>query len=457
MSRPWPLRNHALPALAVAVICVWTPATPTALGGRTVKTLTRTLYVDQRSRNCWDGGSGTAAEPFCRIGPAGARVIAGQTVRVSPGTYRETVTVSQSGAPSAPIKFVAGRGGIVSVTGFPGGAAFGFRVSGRSYVTIQGFSVKGTGADGIVVTNSTAIVVRGNHVSYAGQPAAGKLATGIRLEAVSASVVAGNTVDHNTNYGIYLQSGSTENLIVGNRVSRNARGIQRGAAGIQLLSSPSNTVSGNISHDNEDSGIGILAGSNNNLICDNVVYDNGDHGIDSYGATDERIIANTVYRNAAAGINVESGSTGATIANNISAENGVGSPRTHGDIRVESGSTSGTSMDYDLVYRSPHDTVLVWNSVSYLSVAAFRSATGQEAHGRQGDPRFRNASGGDFHLSARSPAIDSANSGVSGQPRTDVEGNPRRNDLSIPNTGAGPRKYDDRGAFEFRRSKRKNR
>ena len=458
MSPPCRLRNLALPALAVAVVCVSVPAAPTALGGPTVKTLMpRTLYVDQRSRNCSDGGSGTAEKPFCRIGPASARVSAGQTVRVSPGTYRETVTVSQSGAPSAPIKFLAGRGGIVSVTGFPGGGAFGFGVNGRSYVTIQGFNVRGTGADGIVVKNSTAIVIRDNHVSYAGQPAAGKLATGIRLEGVSDSVVAGNTVDHNSNYGIYLQSGSTQNLIVGNRVSRNARGIQRGAAGIQLSSSPANTVSGNISHDNEDSGIGILTGSNNTLIRDNVVYDNGDHGIDSYGATGQRIIANTVYKNAAAGINVESGSTGATIANNVSVENGVRSLRTHGDIRVESGSTSGTSMDYDLVYRSSHDTILVWNSVSYLSVAAFRSMTGQEANGRQSDPRFRNASGADFHLRARSPAIDSANSGVSGQPTTDVEGNPRRNDPSIPNTGAGPRKYDDRGAYEFGRSKRKNR
>ena len=209
MSRPWRLRNLALPALALAVVCVSAPATPAAVGGRTVKTLTpMTLYVDQRSRNCSDGGPGTTAQPFCRIGPASARVIAGQTVRVSPGTYRETVTVSRSGAPSAPIKFLAGRGGVVSVLGFPGGGASGFHVTGRSYLTIQGFSVKGTGADGIVIKNSAAIVVRGNHVSYAGQPAAGKIATGIRLEGVSASVVAGNTVDHNTNYGIYLQSGT---------------------------------------------------------------------------------------------------------------------------------------------------------------------------------------------------------------------------------------------------------
>jgi parallel beta-helix repeat protein len=242
---------------------------------------------------------------------------------------------------------------------------------------------------------------------------------------------------------------------VGNRVFGNARAIQRGAAGIQLLSSPANTVSGNISYDNEDSGIGLLLGSNDTLIRDNVVYGNGDHGIDSYGATGQMIIANTVYKNAAAGINVESGSTGATIANNISVENGINSPRTHGDIRVESGSTAGTSMDYDLVYRTARDTLLVWNSVSYVTVASFIAASGQEAHGLQQNPMFRNPAGGDFHLRARSPAIDTANSGVSGQPKTDVEGNPRRNDPAISNTGAGPRKYDDRGAYEFKGSKRK--
>ena len=456
MTRPdRSLARFALPALGATLFGLGSaPAAPTALAGRVVSAATPpTLYVDQGSPSCSDRGSGTAAQPFCTIAPAGSRVTAGQTVLVLSGTYRETVTVSRSGAPSAPIKFVAAHGSNVSVTGAPAGRSFGFYVNASKYVTVQGFRVTGTGADGIVVTSSSSIVLRGNHISYAGKPAIGKLATGIRLEAVTDSVVAGNTVDHNTNYGIYLQSGSTRNLIVGNRVFRNARVIQRGASGIELLTSPGNTVSRNILHDNEDSGIGFLHGSNNNLVCDNVVYENGDHGIDNYDSTGQRIIANTVYKNATAGINVEAGSTGATIANNISVENGVASPRTHGDIRVESGSTSGTTMDYDLVFRSTPDTILVWNSVSYVSVAAFKSATGQEAHGRQGAPRFRNADGGDFHLITHSPAIDSANSAVRGQPKTDVEGNLRRNDPATPNTGAGPRRYDDRGAYEFRRSK----
>ncbi|MFY9581001.1 MAG: right-handed parallel beta-helix repeat-containing protein [Gaiellaceae bacterium] len=412
-----------------------------------------TLYVDQRNLSCSDGGAGNPKQPFCTIAPAASRLTPGQTVVVLAGAYNETVTVLTSGAGGAPINFVAVPGGKVSVTGAATDHAYGFSVNGRHHVTIQGFDVTGTSADGIVVKSSSNITIRDNHVSYAGRPVRGELATGIRLEGTNDSVVARNTVDDNTNHGIYLESASTGNQIVGNRVFRNARVVERGAAGIGLVSSPGNTVSENISHNNEDSGIAFLLGSDNSLVCDNVVYDNGDHGIDNYGSTGQRIIANTLYKNATAGINVEAHSTGATIANNISVDNGIGSPRTHGDIRVESGSTSGTTLNYDLVYRSTRDTILVWSSVSYTSLAAFKSATGQEARGLQQNPRFRNAAGDDFHLTARSPAVDSANSGVSGQPSRDVEGNPRFDDPVVPNTGAGPRTFDDRGAYEFSRKR----
>jgi parallel beta-helix repeat protein len=417
--------------------------------GRPSRPRPATLYVAQRGQSCSNGGSGTAVHPFCTIAPAASRLRAGQTVLVRSGTYKETVRVSRSGTRSAPINFVAAPGGKVSVTGAGNSRSVGFYVSGRNYVTIHGFNVSRTGADGIVVRNSSNVVIRGNRVSYAGRPAEGRLATGIRLKGATDSIVAGNTVDHNTNYGIYLQNGSTRNRIVGNRVSRNARVIERAAAGIALFSSPGNTVCGNISHANEDSGIGFLRGSNNSLACDNVLYNNGDHGIDSYRSTGQLIIANTVYKNTTAGINVEAGSTGATIANNISVDNGIGSPRSHGDIRVESGSTFATTMDYDLVYRNAKDTLLVWNSVSYSSLAAFKLATGQEAHGLQQNPKFSDAVGANLHLAADSPAIDSANSGVTGQPKTDVEGNPRFDEPAVPNTGAGPRTYDERGAYEF--------
>jgi PKD repeat protein len=208
-------------------------------------------------------------------------------------------------------------------------------------------------------------------------------------------------------------------------------------------------VDGNVSHHNEDSGIEAYPGSNNTLIYNNVCYENGDHGIDNLTATGERIIGNTVYKNVTAGINVEGGSTGATLANNVSVDNGIKSPRTHSDIRIERGSTDGTTMDYDLVWLTVPDTILIWSSTSYSSLAAFQAASGQESHGIQADPRWQSPGNGNFHLTAGSPGIDSANSGASGQPGADVEGNPRADDPATQNTGVGPRPYDDRGAYEF--------
>jgi hypothetical protein len=148
-----------------------------------------------------------------------------------------------------------------------------------------------------------------------------------------------------------------------------------------------NVVDGNITHDNEDSGIESYPGANQTLIYNNVSYDNGDHGIDNLQTTGQRIIGNTVYNNVTAGINLEGNSTGGTVENNISVNNGIKSPRTHSDIRIENGSTAGTTVDYNVVYLTTPDTLLIWSSVSYTSLTAFQAASGQMLHGINADPR----------------------------------------------------------------------
>ena len=403
------------------------------------------LYVDKGNPNCSNSGSGTQTQPFCSIGTAASRVLAGQTVLVSSGTYNEKVTVTSSGTAIAPISFVAAPGATVTITG----AANGFYLSGRSYITVRDFNITRTTDDGIVVKNSSNVELWGNHVSYSGQPANGQAAKGIRIEGTTDSVISDNTVDHNTAYGIYLDLGATRNQVSENVIFSNAFGYQRAASGIRLHSSSGNTVSSNVSYANEDSGIEFDK-STNNLAVNNVTYNNGDHGIDvTASSSGVRVIANTVYKNVTAGINIEGTSTGVTVANNISVDNGIASPRTHSNIRVESGSTSGTTLDYNLLNLSTPDVMAIWNSVSYNSLAAFRSATGQETHGIQADPKWAGRATGNFHLLAGSPAIDSANSGASGAPTADVDGAEREDDPSTPNTGAGPRGYDDRGAYEF--------
>ena len=428
---------RALVAVAIAVTVVSVP--------RAFSAGVATLYVDANPSACSDSGQGTPTQPYCTIKAAAVKVAAGQTVQVAAGTYAESVTISTSGSSSAPIVFTAAAGATVTLPD----QVSGFVISGRSWITLNGFTVTGSSDWGINVSNSSHITISNNHASYAGLQISGKTRGGIRFGNVSDSVVVGNVADHNTYAGIMLTSGSTRDEVKGNFTFNNAQGFQRAAPGIRIYQSPGNVVDGNITHNNEDSGIEFYPGANNSLVYNNVSYNNGDHGIDDLGATGQRIISNTVYHNVTAGINLEGNSTGGTIANNVSVDNGIKSPRTHSDIRVEHGSTAGTVIDYDLVYLTTADTLLIWDSVNYTSLTSFRAATGQELHGIQADPKWVSAAATNFHLIDGSPAIDSANSGTGGQPLADVEGNPRVDDLAIANAGAGPRTYDDRGAYEF--------
>ena len=186
------MKNLTLGLLLVAVCA--SPVFLIAASGGT------TLYVDQGDPNCTDAGPGSPGQPFCTIGTAGAFAVAGQTVEVASGTYPENVTPANSGTAGDPIVFTTAPGASVTV----GGQFHGFTLSGRSGITVQGFTVTGTIGDGILVSNSSDIILTDNHVSDSGQPISGQTAKGIRLSAVTTALVARNTIDHNTDYGIYL-------------------------------------------------------------------------------------------------------------------------------------------------------------------------------------------------------------------------------------------------------------
>ncbi len=110
--------------------------------------------------------------------------------------------------------------------------------------------------------------------------------------------------------------------------------------------------------------------------------------------------------------------------------------------------------------------MIQWNGTTYASLALFKAAvSGQETHGLQSDPLFaapapiaqRPAAApfnvtvdtGDYHLTAGSPAIDSADSGAPSEPALDLDGTARIDDPATADSGAGTRSYDDRGAYEF--------
>jgi len=324
---------------------------------------------------------------------------------------------------------------------------YGIWASTSTGVTISGNTISDTSSYGLSVESCSNVTVSGNDVSTAGERTADLVKYGVKLTDTTASLVSGNVSHDNSNSGIFLDATTSGVRVTGNEAFGNARGYTRAAPGIDVRGHH-NTVDRNVSHDNEDTGLQFYSGSHDNLVVDNLTYSNGDHGIDDLGSTNQRIVSNTVYDNVAAGINVEGSSTGATIENNIAVDNGINSPRTSGNIRVDSTSSTGTTVNYNLVYLTVPDVMYQWGTTNYDSLLEFRGATGQESHGDEADPRWV-APGSNFHLRAGSPAIDAADSEVSGETSTDLEGNPRVDDPATGDSGAGPRKYDDRGAYEF--------
>ena len=437
--------NQTLVRLAAAAVAVGLPIAviPGAPGAATG----RVLYVNQHNHACSNWGSGARSGRFAASDRRQPCAGPGQTVRVAAGSYAENVRVSRSGTSRAPVVFTAAPRAKVIVHG----RTSGFTITGKNWVRITGFRVTQTASYGIAVTNSSHVTLTNNQVSYSGQPLPNLASYGIRLGHVTNSLVRKNTVHHNTNAGIALVDNSSGNTIKANESFANAQGFQRAASGIRLFAAPRNIIAGNFVHDNEDSGIDSDSGGERHPGQQHRLpqrrpwhrrlqsprdADHRQHRLQEHdfryqrgGELDQRDDRKQHQRR--------------------QRHQQPEVPRQHlGRCQLDARNDDG----FDLVYLSTPDKLVVWGSSSYLSLAAFRSATGREVHGIQADPKWIDAPNGNFHLRAGSPAIDAANSAVSGQPRRDMKRRARFDDPAIPNTGTGPRTFDDRGSFEFRPS-----
>jgi parallel beta-helix repeat protein len=316
-----------------------------------------TYYVDNTNVSCSGLGTGlTPTLPFCAISSGVAVATFGDTVRVLAGTYAETVTTVSSGIAGNPITFPAAPG--VTVTGAAPNNN-GFRMSGRSYIVVDGFTITGTVDYGIYVWGSNNITLSNNHVSYSGSPVSNLTTrSGIYINSTTNSTISGNTSDYNSSHGI-LTNGSNNNLVSNNVSFANAEQWQRNASGIRLDASTNNTLLHNIAYGNEDSGVINNTGSSGNLIIGNLTYGNGDHGIEFNAAPNNMVIGNTVQGNVTSGINFEGalapGSGGATVINNIMVDNGllqqVGGGTASGqsgNLRFDANSLTGNTLDYNI-------------------------------------------------------------------------------------------------------------
>jgi len=88
-------------------------------------------------QNCSDTAAGTAAQPWCTIGHAAAKMVPGDTVTIGPGSYNESVS-PKSGTAVAFITYQGQPGAVLNGTGLNAQA---FNIDNVAYLNISGFEV----------------------------------------------------------------------------------------------------------------------------------------------------------------------------------------------------------------------------------------------------------------------------------------------------------------------------
>ena len=223
---------------------------------------------------------------------------AGDTVLVSPGTYRERVVITKSG--------ITLQGDQAIVDGLAGGldgTGFGIHVRGVNDVEVAGFIVQNFEV-GIALENARGCRVRANETrNNLDKQLPNDFWDGIRLIASHDNQITGNFSHHNGDNSLTLADGSTGNVIRGNRFNDN--GPQAGTA---------------------TCGIIVVGGANNNnQIVDNEMLRNG-WGIlfTPISASSGNIIrSNRIHEGPRAGIALRGQSAGNVIEDNDVTGNGL--------------------------------------------------------------------------------------------------------------------------------------
>ena len=472
-----------------------------------------TVYVDATNPAASNSNPGTEALPYRTITAAvNATRGPGNSVRVKPAIYREQVTVQSAGAAGEPFVLQAVGNGVVingaddrsnpaswapvsgnvfvaaSVTWSPlqvfmngarlaastagpaqlpvnsyryvsgtglyvnaggpnpgsqqidvGRRLYGIRLSTKPYVEVRGFTIMRTEDRGIYLSSgSNYCVIANNVITYANK-------FGIGNSGSSNVTIEANTVSYSNDHGIQL-SQMTSCMVRGNESFGNWRPNLRAANGIYLALTTSTTIAGNRLHDNQDTGL-HFQDADNNFSLQNMSYNNGDHGYDHLSTSGVMHLGDIAYGNFKDGFSIEGNSPGNTVMNCIAVQNGLTSDEY--DLWVDIESHSGFVSDYNIFWQPNDQRPIRIEGAKYATIAAYTAASGNDVHSIQLDPMFVSPGTGDFRLRPGSPAIDNANSAITGWPVKDTAGEVRLDDPSTTNHGAGSISFADRGAHEF--------
>lgn len=410
---------------SVLLLCVIAVVTICHAG--TIPCMADDYYVSPSGN---DSNPGSKALPWRTIGKAAKTLVAGDTVYIRAGTYKEQVKPANSGNAGSYITYSAYPGETATIDG--NGMKLQnhtglFHISNRKYLKVQGLRVINAGphdnVSGILVNESSHVIIKGNYTYNTASSGIGVwdsdniIIDGNEVELACndgeqecLTVAVTDTFEIKNNYvhhggpgsiggeGLDAKDGSSNGKIFNNHIhDMNRLGIyvdawDKHTYNIEVFS--------NIVHDCTEDGFALAAENggllDNVRVYNNIAYDNRYNGltIASWGVRgakhpmkDLYVVNNTFYSNGCkewgGGISIENGNVnGLVVRNNILSQNYWFQMQSEVPI-------GGFNIDHNLIdgYREYDDELRGGNHV-------------------QGDPRFVNPSENNLRLQAGSPAIN---------------------------------------------------
>lgn len=271
----------------------------------TVQSAGNEIYVDDSPHTYRDG---SAEYPFATIQHALNVAENGDTIYVFGGTYNETLTIDKNVTLIGSIE--AGDSVIcknqynrytveitvdyVTFEGFTLTNEYNQNTVSLLYVTsnnvvIQGNNISDSHNWGIYLDNSDDNTIGNNRVNKT---------KGISIVNSKNNVFINNVLSNNTEAGLYLQSGSADNIIYGNTIENNTYGIY-------ALSQENTNITSNTIMHNDFDGIKLYGGSSS-IVSNNSIHTNGGNGLDI--SSSKSIIRNNTFSKNQVGMNLDTSS-----------------------------------------------------------------------------------------------------------------------------------------------------
>jgi uncharacterized protein (TIGR03382 family) len=362
-----------------------------------------------------DAAAGSDTAPFATIQHAADRVQPGDTVMVHAGTYTG-FTVEKSGTQGAPILFTTD--GAVMIDGAATTNRDAIEVDG-SYVTVEKFTVTHAARSGISV-------IEGDHVTIRDNKCDQNAKWGIFTAFANNVVIEGNETSRSAQqHGIYASNTADNVVIRGNKSWGNAMcgihmngDISQGGVGLVTHA----LVENNNIYDNGTLGGSAINGDGvqSSIIRNNLLDNNHASGVSLYQidggepSTGNKVVNNTIRMatNARFAINIQDGSSGNTLRNNIMLDTAAN----RGAIDIDTASLAGLVSDHNAVT----DKMSIDGNV--MSLAAWKTRTHTDTASMPATEEQLFTQGG-MMLSDNTPAIDAGD--ATDAPATDIAGTAR--------------------------------